>query len=110
MGVRPSSLSGRTNGAHVQSRNCPRADLVRRSGCGNMHEQTQVTVKMDQWRGAPVVSLQPHANRFRPIILPLKQLALTAIATVPDLRRPLRYVIDRLALLAGAPSRQASAN
>ena len=47
-----------------------------------------------------VVSLQPHLDRFRPVILPLKQLPVAAIAPARDFGRAFRHVVHCLAFLA----------
>jgi hypothetical protein len=74
--------------------------------CLYLHQQPEPAIELDQRCRAPIIGLQPHLDRFRPIVLALKQTSVTPITAPFDLRRPLRHVIYRLALFTSPPPAQ----
>ena len=87
---RPHLLGELSQSPDFQLRNSPLVDLFRRSYSGDLQQQPRLPIKLDQRRGAAVVSLEPNLNRLRPVVFALKQPALATIATRFDFRTALR--------------------
>src|SRR5579872_2068172 len=81
-------------------RDGPVTNFLGRAPGLHVDEQAKLPIKGKYRRGALLVDLQSHLNGFRPIVLALKQLAVTAIAPVCDFGRTLGDVVHRLAFLA----------
>src|SRR5579859_4012006 len=46
----------------------------------HFHKQPQVLVELNERRSAPLIGLEPHLDRFGPVIFPLKQSPIAPIA------------------------------
>ena len=64
---------------------------------------------MPEGRGAPVIGFEPHIDRLRTVVFPLKQIA-PAIAESLHLRGPLGQMIQRLACLTASAASPAGHN
>ena len=74
------------------------ADFLGRTPGSDRQEETEILIKLNQRRRALLVGYQADLDRFRPVILALKQLATTAIADTRDFWRALRRVEHGFAL------------
>lgn len=85
-------------------------DIVRRPlGC-DLNQQAQPLVELDQWSSTSFIGIKAYFDRFWPVIFPLKEGAVAAIAFAVEPRGPFGHVIDRLTLLACSAAAQPSHN
>src|SRR5579872_957098 len=83
------------------------ADLIGSTDGLNLQQQATSAVEVDQRCGASVICLQSDRYRLWTVVVSLKQLAAAFIALACSFRRPLRFVIDGFAFLAGPAAPQA---